>query len=152
MTGGHNMNFIEEALGKKGHMSADDFLQAMADIYKNPEVRKSLTAYPQFVQDVIYIIDYDSEIQMEGLEGFLTDSTKQFFNETYCALMNCGALTEAEILKKAQKLICLIDEIDEDNYDAQFEQLQKQVALYNDYECFWNLVRAYIDREWSRII
>lgn len=146
------MNFIEEALDKKGHMSADDFLQAMADIYKNPEVRKSLTAYPQFVQDVIYIIDYDTKIQMEGLEAFLTDSTKQFFNETYCAFINCGALTEAQILEKAQRLVCLIDEIAEDEYDEQFEQFEKQIALHNDYERFWNQVRAYIDREWNRVI
>lgn len=146
------MNFIEQALAKKEQMSADDFLQAMADIYKNPDVRQSLTAYPQFVQDIIYIIDYDTEIQMEGLEGFFTDSTKDFLNETHRALMNCSALTEAEIFRKAQKLVCLIDEMDEDEYDEQLEQLEKQIALHNDYENFWNLVRAYIDREWNRFI
>lgn len=143
------MNFIEDALDKKGQISADDFLQAMADIYEHPDVRQSLTAYPQFVQDVIYIIDYDIEVQMQGLEGFLTNSTKDFFYETYHALINCGALSEAEILKKAQKILCLIDEIDDDKYNEQFEHFEKQIALHNDYEHFWNLVRTYIDREWN---
>lgn len=141
------MNFIDEILEQKGLISADDFLQAMADIYKNPDVRQSLTDYPQFVQDVIYIIDYDTEVQMEGLEGFLTNSTKDFFYETYHALVNCGARSEAEILEKAQNIVCFIDKEDGDKYDEQFEQLEKQIALHNNYEGFWNLVRAYIDRE-----
>lgn len=131
----------------KGQISADDFLQALADIYKYPDVRQSLTAYPQFVQDVIYIIDYDTEVQMEGLEGFFTNSTKDFFYETYHALINCGALSEAEILVKAQKILCLMDETGDDMYHEQFEHIEKQIALHNDYEHFWNLVRAYIDRE-----
>lgn len=146
------MNFIEQALEKKDHMRADDFLQTMADIYKHPDVRQLLTTYPQFVQDVIYIIDYDTEIQMEGLEGFVTNSTKDFFDETHRALLNCGARTEAELFRKAQNLVCLIDEMDEDKYDEQFEQLEKQIALHNDYETFWNLVRAYIDKEMSNAI
>lgn len=55
------MNFIDKAMEEKAQMSPDDFLQAMADIYKEPEVWKILDQYPQFIQDVIYIIDYDTD-------------------------------------------------------------------------------------------
>ena len=34
------MKFIDKAMENKDHMSPDDFLQAMADIYEEPKVWK----------------------------------------------------------------------------------------------------------------
>jgi hypothetical protein len=51
----------------------------MADIYKEPHMLEELSEYPQFIQYVIYIIVYDTEVQMEGLEGFFTNSSKEHF-------------------------------------------------------------------------
>ncbi len=65
------MNFIDAALAKQSNLSDDDFLQAMAGIYKEPDVWDILDAYPPYIQDVIYIIDYDTVSQMEGLAGVL---------------------------------------------------------------------------------
>ncbi len=59
------MNFIDKAFENKLH--GDAFLQAMADIYSEYEVREILDRYPQFVKDVILIIDHDSKIQIEDL-------------------------------------------------------------------------------------
>ena len=50
------MNFIDAALEKQSTLSDDDFLQAMAGIYKEPDVWDILDTYPQYIQDVIYII------------------------------------------------------------------------------------------------
>ena len=36
----HNMNFIDKAFAQ--NLKGDDFLQAMADIYSEPEVYKEL--------------------------------------------------------------------------------------------------------------
>lgn len=58
------MNFIDKAFNDNLH--GDDFLQTLADVYSENEVRNILDKYPQFVRDVIAIIDYDSEIQMGG--------------------------------------------------------------------------------------
>ena len=46
-------------------LTGDDFLQAMAEIYSEPEVRKTLGQYPAFVSDVITVIDYDTALQMD---------------------------------------------------------------------------------------
>ena len=46
------MNFIDEAL--KSNLHGDDFLQAMADIYKEPDVSDILDRYPKFIKDVIF--------------------------------------------------------------------------------------------------
>lgn len=57
------MNFIDKAFADK--LTGDDFLQAMAEIYSEPEVRKTLDQYQAFVSDVITVIDYDTALQMD---------------------------------------------------------------------------------------
>ena len=63
------MNFIDRALARGDALDADDFLQAMADIYKEPQVWLELDRYPQYIQDIIHIVDYDTAVQMEGLDA-----------------------------------------------------------------------------------
>lgn len=139
------MNFIDKAVRDKAHMSPDDFLQAMADIYKEPEVWKILDKYPQFIQDVIYIIDYDTILQMEGLDSFVCDKEENV-DHTITALNNCGAANEANILIDA-KNFSLNDDLEEDDYYEKISALEKETALYNDdkYEVFWDCVRRYIE-------
>lgn len=132
-------NFIDRALANKDNMSNDDFLQAMADIYEEPEVRALLNQYPQYVRDVINIIDYDTELQMEGLTSCLSEMYD--YNRFYCALINCGAVEEAHILTQAKQL-----DRDNEDYDEQIAKLEGQTALYNDYDAFWDLVRDYIGK------
>lgn len=49
--GGSEMNFIDKALAQ--NLTGDDFLQAMASIYSEPEGYEVLDQYPAFVVDVI---------------------------------------------------------------------------------------------------
>lgn len=136
------MNFIDKTLEKRDSISADDFLQSMADIYKEPHVKEKLTVYPQFVRDIIHIIEYDTELQMEGLSGFFTDSTKNYYQETYTALINCGAVKDAEILREAEK----IDPYGEEEIYDEYEKLEEKTYLRNDWDSFWDLVRKYIEK------
>ena len=92
------MNFIDKAFEQ--NLKGDDFLQAMADIYSEPEVHKELKKYPRFVADV---------------------------------------------LKKAKDLYIL----DDGSYDKEYNNLSSHLALNNDYDGFWDMVRAYIDRNLS---
>lgn len=135
------MNFIDKALANKDTMSADDFLQAMSEIYGEPQCWDLLDNYPQFVRDIIYIIDYDTDLQMEGLDGFFDNLSEARYERTYSALVNCGALKEADILKKAK----LINYESDECYD-EYEKLESETALHNDYDEFWELVRNYIDK------
>ncbi len=130
------MNFIDKAL--ENNLRGDDFLQAMANIYFEDEVREILDQYPQFVRDVILIIDYDSEIQMEGLNEVVFGNLSKQLPDILCALDNCGASNEANVLRQAKAMS--LDEF-EDNYNIIYDKL----AINNDYDGFWNLVRSYID-------
>ena len=138
------MNFIDKAMENKDHMSPDDFLQAMADIYEEPEVWKVLEKYPQFIQDVIYIIDYDTILQMEGLDFFISYK-EQNFDKTVTALINCNVIEEANILKKA-KIIATDNNLEADERIEKIEELKEETALYNGkYDDFWDCVRNYIE-------
>ena len=78
------MNFIDMAF--KQNLSGDDFLQAMADIYSEPEVYRILNQYPPFVADVISIIDYDTALQMDGLDDIISGNLSSRYAEILNAL------------------------------------------------------------------
>lgn len=60
------MNFIDKALAE--FTNGEDFVQKMADIYEYPEVREELANYPTWIRNIITVIDYDTELAMDGLE------------------------------------------------------------------------------------
>ena len=130
------MNFIDKAF--ESNLSGDDFLQAMADIYSEPEVRDILDKYPQFVKDVILIIDYDYEIQMEGLDNVIYGHFGEQLPEILKAMDNCGASNEADVLRQAKAM-------PPEEYDENYDTLCDKLAINNDYDGFWDLVRNYIN-------
>lgn len=138
------MNFIDRALAQGDALGADGFLQAMADIYKEPQVWQELDRYPPYIRDVIYVIDYDTEVQMEGLDACAASPRAEQYIQ---ALRNCGAVSEAEILKRAKKLTDSDSDYEDEAVDAEMEKLYRQIALNQNYEEFWDLVRGYIGRE-----
>ena len=137
------MNFIDKAFEQ--NLKGDDFLQAMADIYLEPEVYKELKKYPRFVADIITVIDYDTALQMDGLDDVISGNLSNRYVEIINALENFGAKDEADVLKKAKKLYVL----DDGSYDKEYNNLSSRLALNNDYDGFWDMVRAYIDRNLS---
>ena len=137
------MNFIDKAFEQ--NLKGDDFLQAMADIYLEPEVYKELKKYPRFVADIITVIDYDTTLQMDGLDDVISGNLSNRYKEIINALENCGAKDEADVLKKAKELYIL----DDGSYDKEYNNLSSRLALNNDYDGFWDMVRAYIDRNLS---
>jgi len=138
------MNFIHRALAQGRRLSDDDFLQAMADIYREPQVWQELDRYPPYIRDVIYVIDYDTEVQMEGLDACAVSPRVEQYIQ---ALLNCGAVSEAELLKRAKKLTDSDSDYEDEAVDAEMEKLYRQIALNQNYEEFWDLVRGYIGRE-----
>lgn len=138
------MNFIDRALARGRRLNDDDFLQAMADIYREPQVWQELDRYPPYIRDVIYVIDYDTEVQMEGLDACAASPRAEQYIQ---ALHNCGAVSEAELLKRAKKLTDSDSDYEDEAVDAEMERLYRQIALNQNYEEFWDLVRGYIGRE-----
>ena len=99
----HKMNFIDKAFEQ--NLKGDDFLQAMADIYSEPEVYKELKKYPRFVADIITVIDYDTTLQMDGLDDVISGNLSNRYAEIINSLENFGAKDEADVLKKLKNYI-----------------------------------------------
>ena len=137
------MNFIDKAFAQ--NLKGDDFLQAMADIYSEPKVYKELKKYPRFVADIITVIDYDTALRIDGLDDVISGNLSNRYKEIINALENCGAKDDADVLKKAKELYIL----DDRSYDKEYNNLSSRLALNNDYDGFWDMVRAYIDRNLS---
>ena len=54
------------------------------------------------------------------------------------ALDNCGANEEADVLRQAKAMST-------DDYAENYDDLCDKLAINNDYDGFWDLVRDYID-------
>lgn len=121
------MNFIDKALA--GFTSGEDFVQKMADIYEYQEVREELANYPTWIRNIITVIDYDTELAMDGLEF------KSYRNVI-------DALTDIGVTTEAQALIELEGDVSQDGIDSCYSKL----ALNNDYEAFWDKIYLYADK------
>lgn len=121
------MNFIDKALA--GFTSGEDFVQKMADIYEYQEVREELANYPTWIRNIITVIDYDTELAMDGFEF-------KSYRNVIDVLTDIGVTTEAQVL------IELESDMSQDGIDSCYSKL----ALNNDYEAFWDKIYLYADK------
>lgn len=126
------MNFIDHAISEI--TNGEDFVQTMADIYEHPELRDELEKYSLWIQNIITIIDYDTELGMDGLDLKSYADAVKVFDEI-------GLIEEAEVLRDYD------NDISEENAEKCYERL----AINNDYGAFWNKVYAYADKNISDI-
>lgn len=120
------MSFIDDALLEISN--GKDFVQAMVDIYEYPEVRSELGELPSWIRNIITVIDYDTELAMNGLDF-------QSYRNIIAALMDMGLTEEAEALITFEK------KPSQEEADICYSKL----ALNNDYDAFWNKVYLYAD-------
>ena len=125
------MNFIEQAL--KDLTNGEAFVQAMAYIYEYPEVRETLKDYPLWIRNIIAVIDYDTELAMNGLDF------KSYKNVI-------EALTDMGLIEEAKVLTAFENDSSQENTDIYYYNL----ALNNDYESFWDKVYSYADQNIKR--
>ena len=125
------MNFIDKALA--GFTSGEDFVQKMADIYEYQEVREELANYPTWIRNIITVIDYDTELAMDGLEF------KSYRNVI-------DVLTDIGVTTEAQALIELEGDVSQDGIDSCYSKL----ALNIDYEAFWDKLYSYADKNMKK--
>ena len=126
------MNFIDKALSEI--TNGEDFVQAMADIYEHAEVRKEFGNLPSWIQNIITVIDYDTELSMNGLDF------KSYKNVI-------EALTDMGLIEEAKVLTAFENDSSQENTDIYYYNL----ALNNDYESFWDKVYSYAEPKYKEI-
>ncbi|MFD0870969.1 Uncharacterised protein [Chlamydia abortus] len=138
------MNFIDEVLSNISVMSADDVIQSMFRIYDEPVDRDALSAYPQFIQDIIWIIDMDTELAMNGIGGLMGNSTGHYADKMIDALRHISADKEAETLTQIYQIY------QSDLDDEKIDELAGSLYLYTDFD-IWPLLEAYVEAEKGRL-
>lgn len=124
------MNFIDHAISEI--TNGEDFVQTMADIYEHPELRDELEKYSLWIQNIITIIDYDTELGMDGLD-------LKSYADVVKVLDEIGLIEEVGVLRDYN------NDISEENAEKCYERL----AINNDYDVFWNKVYVYADENIS---
>lgn len=107
--------------------------QCKADIYEHAEVRKEFGNLPSWIQNIITVIDYDTELAMNGLDF------KSYKNVI-------EALTDMGLIEEAKVLTAFENDSSQENTDIYYYNL----ALNNDYESFWDKVYSYADQNIKR--
>lgn len=125
------MNFIDKAMAEV--TNGEDFVQKMADIYEYQEVREELANYPTWIRNIITVIDYDTELAMDGFEF------KSYRNVI-------DVLTDIGVTTEAQALIELEGDVSQDGIDSCYSKL----ALNIDYEAFWDKLYSYADKNMKK--
>ena len=124
------MNFIDYAISEI--TNGEDFVQAMANIYEYPEVRGELEKYPSWIKNIITIIDYDTELGMDGLD-------LKSYADVIEALNEIGLIEEAKVLR----------DYDNDISEENAEKCYVRLAINNDYDAFWDKVYVYANKNIS---
>lgn len=88
---------------------------------------------PSWIQNIITVIDYDTELAMNGLDF------KSYKNVI-------EALTDMGLIEEAKVLTAFENDSSQENTDIYYYNL----ALNNDYESFWDKVYSYADQNIKR--
>ncbi|MBM7568151.1 DMP19 family protein [Paenibacillus sacheonensis] len=75
--------------------------------YKKLREKESFGLLPVLLQDIILLINFDIELQMNGIIGFLENSSGEFFEETIQALYRIHASEDFKIMSGIKDLLLL---------------------------------------------
>lgn len=133
------MNFIEKILDNLHRMTADDVIESIArKIYDEPIEREELTKYPQFISDIIFIIDFDTEMTMQG--DVLQNSICEFVPNIITAFKNIKAENDTNILQE------IYERYQQNEDDEMINNLYNKMYINTDFD-IWPILDAYVEKE-----
>lgn len=91
-------------------LSSSEIVEHICDgIYKEDTYlirdKEILKSIPQLIRDCVLLIDFDTEINMNGIFGYLENSTGQFIELTVEVLERIGAVSDAICLNNIMKIL-----------------------------------------------
>lgn len=87
-------------------LSTEELVQAFSISLDKPplsRLRATLGSWPEILRVLTLVIDFDTEVSMNGILGFLENSTGQWFGETIEAFDLIGATKTAAILRRVHE-------------------------------------------------
>ena len=90
-------------------VAADIIDEISSNLYKKENFHikelNIINKIPLVIKDIILLIDFDIEVNMNSILGFLENSTGLFLNETIDALERIGAYEDMKILKNIKDIM-----------------------------------------------
>jgi hypothetical protein len=86
-------------------LSAEELVQALSvGLYEPPlnRLRETLASQPEVLRVLTLVLDFDTEVSMSGILGYLENSTGRWLSETIEAFALIGARETADILRRVQ--------------------------------------------------
>ena len=126
------VTFIDKVLANADN--GEIFVQLPTGIYSYREVRYRLPTYPEWIQNIITLIYYDTELALAGLQ-------RKSYEPIIPALSAVGLQAEAEILNSVTEHIS----------NESLSSSHSKLALNNDYEVFLNKIFLYADNHLQKL-
>ncbi|MGV2805343.1 hypothetical protein GNF85_17235 [Clostridium perfringens] len=99
-------NLISLVTIKNG--SAEDIVgEVCTNLYKEEgsKVKEDFNSFPIWLQDIILLIEFDTELAMSGIVGFLENSTGLMLDETIDTLKRINAIDDYRVMNKIKEIL-----------------------------------------------
>ena len=157
-------------------LSAEDIIEQISiRLYEkeNSHLRDNevFSKMPTVLKDIILIIDFDTELNMNGILGFLENSTGLFLDETILALERIRAFEDFIVLKKIKDILRkyrvsthdLRENVNKGDlsdissfsktHGAEYDEMTKAIGveaeklyLYNDFMKIFDYLTEYVEK------
>ncbi|MDN4088495.1 DMP19 family protein [Paenibacillus polymyxa] len=111
------------------NFSATELVEHMGSVIYGEEassIRGIIYEVPESLRTIILLIDFDTELSMNGVFGFLENATGKYLNETIAALKLIRAEEDSSIMKEIRDLIEGI------NFNGKIKLEQYQVTPFEE--------------------
>jgi len=126
---GLSSDSIKVLLPPEENFTPTDLIEHVAGVMYTEEaraIRNSIEELPEMLRIIIWIIDFDTELTMNGILGFLENSSGRYLSETVAALQLIGATKDAALLKEIEK------QVEKINVETKIELNPYQVTSFED--------------------
>ena len=105
--------------------------------------------FDDFIQTALFLIDFDTELCMEGIFTCLENSICNYLPYIIKAFRTIGDNEDAEILSEIYRLACHAHELSEE-ISGEIERLESKLYLNTGFD-MWKLLYDYLDRRISEL-
>ncbi len=137
-----NMNWLEESNVDIRQYNGESLCEMLADKIWDYH-REEWLKCPEFIQNACFLIDFDTELNMEGILTILINTDGEYLPHIIKAFRAIGDSQDAEILAEISR--CKPPEPVE-----KIVELEQQLYLNRDFD-IWELLYQYLDKEIEKL-
>lgn len=136
-------------------MTGEELLDRVAERAKPYHRRKDLAAWPSLKNPLhvaLLLIDFDTELTMDGLLGFLENSTGAYLDQTIDAFALVQASQTANTLRRVRDVMRALSHKRLDYLD-EIHRIQKSFYVYDQsLEPPWDLLEIYLEQHADEVL